>query len=82
MTKQPQWELTERVLDDTAPEGQCGLMLTDEGMLTFFFHPPEDLKQTVSDVHLLLTGAAALLCSSGGRDVLRQAAHAALSGQG
>lgn len=72
------WEPIKRFHRDTDTPDEVSLTLTKAGEVIFSCCPPEDVKAPVSDMHLLLAGAAVILCNPKGRDLFREAFAAVL----
>lgn len=73
-----EWEPIKRFHRETDTPDEVSLTLTQAGEVILSCCPPEDEKMPVSDAHLLLAGAAVLLCTPEGRELLRETFAAAV----
>lgn len=78
MGARKEWKPTRRFHRETDTPDEVSLTLTQAGEVIFSCCPPEDDQTPVSDAHLLLAGAAALLCIPRGRELLREMFAAAV----
>lgn len=78
MDAHKEWEPIKRFHRETDTPDEVSLTLNKAGEVILSCCPPEDEKMPVSDMHLLLAGAAVLLSTPRGRNLFREAFAAVL----